>query len=59
MQICLNKSLLIADNLERLFYYGVFKNDSKTHFNNDYSIRMYESFVAIFQKYFLLCWLDA
>ena len=24
--------------------------------NNDCSIRVYQLFVAIFQKYFLLCW---
>ena len=28
-QIYMNKSLLIADNLERLFYYAVFINDRK------------------------------
>ena len=56
-QICMNKSLLIADNLERLFYQGVFINGRLyVLLNNDCSIRVYQSFVSIFQKYILLCW---
>ena len=31
IQIYMNKSLLIADNIERLFYYSVFINGSKIH----------------------------
>ena len=60
IQICINKSLLIAEILERLFYWGVFINGSKMHcmfyIDNDCSIRVYQTFVIIFQKYFLLCW---
>ena len=31
IQMCMNKSLRIVDNLERLFYLGVFLNGSKIH----------------------------
>ena len=31
VQICMNKSLLIVDNLESMFYQGVLINDSKIH----------------------------
>ena len=51
----MNKSLLTADYLERLFYrVYVFINDSKIHYvllYNDCSIRVYQSFVAISKNY--------
>ena len=31
-------------------------NTLHVHLDNDRSIRVYQLFVAIFQKYFLLCW---
>ena len=53
LKICVNKSLLIADNLERLFYYGVFINGSKIHrvlSDNDYLIRVHISHLLQFFK---------
>ena len=46
----MNKLLLIADNLEGLFYWGVFINDTYVLLYNDCSIRVYQSFVANFSN---------
>ena len=54
-----NKSILIADNLKTVLLGCIFKwqqNTLHVLLDNDYSVRVYQSFVAIFQKYFLLCW---
>ena len=56
----MNKSLLIADNVERPFYYKcIYKwlqNTLYVFLDIDYSNRVYQSFVVTIQKYFLLCW---
>ena len=59
IQIWMNKSLLTADSVERLFYYSVFMSGSKytvctMTVQLEYINHYY--FVVIFQKYFLLCW---
>ena len=56
IQICMNKSKLIADNLERLLFIAKWQqNTPQVLLDNDCSIRVYQSFVIIFQNYFLLC----
>ena len=51
----MNKSLLIADNLEGLFYYRVYllmaANTLYVLLDNDCSIRVYQSFVANISYY--------
>ena len=54
--MCMNKSLLIAENLERPFIWTYLQMAVSALLDNDCSIRVYQLFVAIFQKYFLLCW---
>ena len=59
IQICINKSLFIADNIETVLLGCIYKCQQNTLYvfiGNDCSIRIYQSFVASFQKYFLLCW---
>ena len=47
----MNKLLLIANNVKRLFYYGIFVKGSKIHCDNDCSIRVYQSFVENISYY--------
>ena len=54
----MNKSQFTADNLERLLLGCIYKWQQNTPYvllDNDCSITVYQSFVAILQKYFLLC----
>ena len=54
LQICMNKLLLIADNVLLGCIYKWQQNIPHVLFDNDCSIRVYKSFVTVFQKYFLL-----
>ena len=48
-----------ANTVERLLLGCIYKWQQNTLYvvlDNDCPIRVYQSFVAIFQKYFLLCW---
>ena len=52
----MNKSQLIADNIERLFMGSIYKWQ---FLDNDCSIRVDQSFLAIFQKYYAGIMLNA
>ena len=56
IQICMNKSLFIADHILLGCIYKWWQNTLYVFLDNDCSIRVYQSYVGIFQKYFLLCW---
>ena len=50
--MCMNKLLLIAENLERPFIWVYLQMALSALLENDCSIRVYQLFVAFFQKIF-------
>ena len=52
IQICINKSLLIAENLETVLLGCIYRwQQNNVLFDNDCSIRVYQSLCCIFSNY--------
>ena len=57
--MCMNKSLLINGQFRKTVLLGYIYKWQQLHLDNDCSVRVYQPFVAIFQKYFVLWWRHA